>query len=286
MRAESNGEGMGQPPVDQPAVDDVLWGKLTAAVAQAAAVTLDAPRTVRIKADHTPVTAADELSQAVLLEAVTRLMPGVAVVSEEMAVRPSQVGDVFILIDPLDGTREFIGGSGEYTVNLAIVKNRVPVAGIVAVPQVGIIYRGRVRYGADRLAMAEQTEIPGVATPVRVRAAPRGDIIAAVSRSHLDPATVAFLDRLHVGNRVPCGSALKFCRVAEGAADIYPRLAPTREWDVAAGHAVVVAAGGVVTGPDSGPLLYGDAAGDYRVPAFIAWGDRTGFPAASGAARK
>ncbi len=267
---------MGQPQGDQFIVDDVLWANLCAEVATAAAATLDAPRTARVKADRTPVTAADERSQALLLEALARLLPGVVVVSEEMAVRPSRLGDIFVLIDPLDGTREFIGGSGEYTVNLAIIRDRQPVAGIVAVPAKGLIYRGRVRRSAERLMMSRGGDVPHVSWPVRVRIPPPDRVVATVSRSHLDPASVALLDRLHIGNRVPCGSALKFCQIAEGAADIYPRLAPTREWDVAAGHALLAAAGGAVTLPDGGTLLYGDAAGDFRIPAFIAWGDRTG----------
>jgi 3'(2'), 5'-bisphosphate nucleotidase len=266
---------MGQRQGDQLIVDDVLWASLCAEVATAAVATLDAPRTARIKADRTPVTAADERSQALLLEALARLLPGVGVVSEETAVRPSRLGDIFVLIDPLDGTREFIGGSGEYTVNLAIIRDRRPVAGIVAVPAQGLIYRGRIPHGAERLMMSRDGDVPRVSWPIRVRTPPPDGVVATVSRSHLDRATVALLDGLHIGNRVPCGSALKFCRVAEGAADIYPRLAPTREWDVAAGHALLAAAGGAVTLPDGGALLYGDTAGDFHVPAFIAWGDRS-----------
>jgi 3'(2'), 5'-bisphosphate nucleotidase len=273
---------MGRSPVDQLIMDDVLWAKLCAEVATAAAATLEAPRTARIKADHTPVTDADERSQALLLEALTKLLPGVVVVSEEMAVRPSRLGDVFILIDPLDGTREFISGSGEYTVNLAIIRDRQPVAGIVAVPAEGLIYRGRVSHGAERLTMSSDGDVPYVSRPIRVRSLPRDGAVATVSRSHLDPATASLLDRLGIGNRVPCGSALKFCRIAEGAADIYPRLAPTREWDVAAGHALLAAAGGAVTLPGGSALLYGDATGDFRIPAFIAWGDRTGVLGMSG----
>ncbi len=274
--SESNGVSVGQPSGDNSIVDDALWAKLTVAVAAAAAVTLDAPRTVRIKADHTPATDADECSQTMLLEALTRLLPGVTVVSEEMAVRPSHLGDVFILLDPLDGTREFIAGSGEYTVNLAIIRDRTPIAGIVAVPAAGLIYRGRVQCGAERLAWPRGSALPEASWPVRVRAAPRDGVVATVSRSHLDPVTVELLEQLRIRNCLPCGSALKFCRIAEGAADIYPRLAPTREWDVAAGHALVAAAGGAVTLPDGGPLVYADAASDFLVPAFIAWGDRTG----------
>ena len=254
--------------------------KLTAEVAVAAAATLAVARqgpSVRIKADQSPVTDADERSQAILLQAMARLMPGIAVVSEEMAVLPSRLGDVFALIDPLDGTKEFVAGSSEYTVNLAIVQDGEPVVGIVAVPAEGLIYRGSARQGAERLAMSRGGAIPdpAAAQPIRIRSAPRGRLVAAVSRSHLDPATIALLDRLHVGRRIACGSALKFCRIAEGIADIYPRLATTCEWDVAAGHALVAAAGGTVTLPEGGTLRYGDAAGEFRIPAFIAWGDRT-----------
>jgi 3'(2'), 5'-bisphosphate nucleotidase len=266
---------MGLPLRGQAGVDDVLLAKLSAEVAAAAAATLAADRNVRIKADRTPVTDADERSEAILLDAVARLMPGIAVVSEEMASRPSRLGDVFVLIDPLDGTKEFVAGSSEYTVNLAIIQDREPVAGIVAVPAERLLYRGRVQHGAERLTMSRgDRPALGASQPIRVRAPPRGGAIAVVSRSHLDSATVALLDQLQIANRVACGSALKFCRIAEGAADIYPRLAPTCEWDVAAGHALVAAAGGTVTLPDGRALRYGETAPDFRVPAFIAWGDR------------
>jgi 3'(2'), 5'-bisphosphate nucleotidase len=269
---------MGRALGDQAIVDEVLLAELSAAVADAAAATLASARTVRIKADRTPVTDADERSQDILMKAMATLMPGIAVVSEELTVRPSRLGDVFVLIDPLDGTKEFVAGSSEYTVNLAIIRHREPVAGILAVPAEGLIYRGCVRHGAERLAMSRGGAVREVAAaePIKVRTAPRGGVVAAVSRSHLDSATVALLDRLHIGNRMACGSALKFCRIAEGAADIYPRLSPTCEWDVAAGHALVAAAGGTVTLPDGGALRYGETASDFHVPAFIAWGDRTG----------
>jgi len=266
-------------------VNEALMAMLTAEVAAAALATLDVARlgaNVRLKADQSPVTDADERSQAILLQAMARLMPGVAVVSEEMAIRPTRLGDLFVLIDPLDGTKEYVAGSSEYTVNLAIVRDGAPVAGIVAVPAEGLIYRGIVGHGAERLAMSGDGRASSTAQPIKVRVAPHGGLIAAVSRSHLDPATVALLDRLHVARRVACGSALKFCRVAEGIADIYPRLATTCEWDVAAGHALVAAAGGAVTLPEGGALRYGDVAKrDFRIPAFIAWGDRAGVLRAS-----
>ena len=267
---------MGRPLNDQPIVDDALLTKLTAAVAEAAGTALATAYNVRIKADQSPVTDADERSEAILLQAMAELMPGVAVVSEERTHRPSQLGDIFALIDPLDGTKEFVAGLSEYTVNLAIIQDGEPVVGIVAVPAEGIIYRGRARRGAERLTMSHGGANLNLAAaqPIKTRCAPRDGIVAAVSRSHLDCATVALLDRLHVEHRMVCGSALKFCRIAEGIADIYPRLTTTCEWDVAAGHALVVAAGGTVTRPGGDMLRYGDAASDFRIPAFIAWGDR------------
>jgi 3'(2'), 5'-bisphosphate nucleotidase len=259
-------------------IEPGLWEALTAAVARAAVATLAARSNlaVRRKADHSPVTEADERSQAILLDAVARLMPGVVSVAEEMTAPPSRLGEVFVLIDPLDGTKEYIAGSNEYTVNLGIVHNRTPIAGILAVPACGLIYRGAVGTGAERLTMTAEGAIASHAgaSAIAVRTAPPAALMAAVSRSHLDDATVALLDRLGIAGRVPCGSALKFCRVAEGTADIYPRLAPTCEWDVAAGHALVAAAGGSVTLPDGGTLEYGAAARDFRIAAFIAWGDR------------
>jgi 3'(2'), 5'-bisphosphate nucleotidase len=261
-------------------IEPGLWEGLTAAVARAAVATLAARSNlaVRRKADHSPVTEADERSQAILLDAVARLMPGVVSVAEEMASPPSRLGEVFVLIDPLDGTKEYIAGSSEYTVNLGIVHNRTPIAGILAVPAFGLIYRGIAGTGAERLAVTAEGAIASNAgaSAIAIRTAPPAALMAAVSRSHLDDATVALLDRLGIAGRVPCGSALKFCRVAEGTADIYPRLAPTCEWDVAAGHALVAAAGGSVTLPDGGALEYGEAARDFRIAAFIAWGDRAG----------
>ncbi len=261
-------------------VDQALMAALTAAAGRAAATTLAIARTdfdVRAKADRSPVTDADERSQSILLDAVARIMPGTTVVSEEMPALPTSVGDLIVLIDPLDGTKEYVSGSSEYTVNLAIVAARTPIAGIVAVPAEGQIYRGIVGDGAERLAMTPDGVVAAQAQRIAVRKASRGGLVAAVSRSHLDTATVSLLDRLGVATRMPCGSALKFCRVAEGAADIYPRLATTCEWDVAAGHAVVAAAGGSVTLPDGGPLHYGASEAQFRIPAFIAWGDRTGM---------
>jgi 3'(2'), 5'-bisphosphate nucleotidase len=247
---------------------------LTRAVADAAAAILAVGRDaidVRTKANATPVTAADERSQSLLVEAVGRLLPGLDVVAEEMASLPALPGDPFVLIDPLDGTKEYVAGSSEYTVNLAVIAGGRPVAGFLAVPAAGTLYRGLAGRGAERLHFVPDRI--GEPEPIRTRTGPAGGLVGTVSRSHLDPQTVELLERLGVTTRLPCGSALKLCRVAEGAADIYPRLATTCEWDVAAGHALVEAAGGALTGPQGAPLRYGNAAAHYRIDAFIAWGD-------------
>lgn len=223
------------------------------------------------KADHSPVTAADTAAQATIIRALAEKLPGIPVVSEEA------VGDwhdqrppyTFVLVDPLDGTREFLAARDEYTVNIALVRGGTPVVGVVAAPALGLIWTGaagraeRLRVSADG-AIAERTAI-------RTRPAPSDTRVAAVSRSHYEAASAAFIEKFAPVEMLPCGSALKFCRVAEGAADIYPRLAPTSEWDVAAGHALVVAAGGTVIGPECGALAYGTP--DFRVPGFVAWGD-------------
>ncbi len=270
------------PPAGHEVVDQALLTALTRAAARAAATTLaERHKTLRVrtKADQSPVTDADERSQEILLDALSGLLPGVPVISEELAHQPSNLGDIFLCIDPLDGTKEFISGSPEYTVNLAILHKGTPIAGIVAAPAFGLLYRGVVDGGAERIEIRPDGVVAPDAdsVPIRCRVARRGSLMAAVSRSHLDVATIALLDRLGVKTRSPCGSALKFCRVAEGAVDIYPRLATTCEWDVAAGHALVAAAGGAVTTPDGACLHYGSASRNFRIPAFIAWGDHRGI---------
>jgi 3'(2'), 5'-bisphosphate nucleotidase len=254
-----------------------LLDGLTLIASQAAATILSVQKSGlgrREKADRSPVTAADEAAERVILEGLARLLPGLAVVSEEAAGsrRPDHLGTRFLLVDPLDGTRELIAGRNEFTVNIALVEDAVPIAGVVGAPALGVIWRGGVGLGAERIELT-----PGAAPaearvrkPIRTRTRPERGARVLVSRSHLDPATSAYVDRLPQAERVPCGSSLKFGMLAEGAADLYPRLGPTSEWDIAAGHAVLLAAGGGVTRPDGRPLLYGQA--DFRVPAFIAFG--------------
>jgi 3'(2'), 5'-bisphosphate nucleotidase len=179
----------------------------------------------------------------------------------------------FFLVDPLDGTKEFVAGRTEYTVNIALVTEGTPLLGIIGAPALGLLWRGLVGRGAERLKLSET----GLSAPEPIRTRPspkRGDPwIAAVSRSHGDARTEAFIDARPGAQRTKLGSAVKFARLAEGAADIYPRLGPTSEWDVAAGCAVVTAAGGKVTDAGGRPLRFGERTDDFIMPAFIAWGD-------------
>lgn len=260
----------------RPAQAAQLLDALTAIVAQACAVIVACPPDTvvrRSKPDSSPVTAADEASETIILGGLARLLPHVPVISEELASReaPPALDHSFIVVDPLDGTREFLAGTDEFTVNLAIVTHGVPIAGIIAAPNRGLVWRGIVGGQAERLRLlpdgADQPQ------PIGTRHWPDQGAVATVSRSHFDLRTDAFLSRLGPVTRNPSGSAIKFCQIAEGAADVYPRLATTCEWDVAAGHALLVAAGGVVMTPEGSPLAYGRAGLDFRVPAFVAWGD-------------
>jgi len=253
-----------------------LLDDLTAIVASACALIGSiSPATVvkRIKPDQSPVTAADEASEASILEGVSQLLPGLPVISEESAdARQSgELGGSFLIIDPLDGTREFLEGRDEFTVNLAIITHGVPVAGIIAAPKRGRVWRGVVGEKAERLRLLHDGA--DEAETIRTRNWPGSGAIAAISRSHFDNATNVFLASLGPVTRNASGSAIKFCQVAEGNADVYPRLAMTCEWDVAAGHALVAAAGGVVESPQGAPLAYGRARENFRIPAFVAWGD-------------
>jgi len=265
--------------------DARLLDGLTRIASRAAAAILAVPRTdldQRAKPDRSPVTAADKASEAVILDGLAQLLPGVTVISEEATgsrpVAPS--GARLLIVDPLDGTREFLAGLDEFVINIALMENGAPVAGVVAAPARGLIWRGHVGHGAERLALqpGASPEAARERIAIRTRAQPASGARVLVSRSHLDPATDAYVDGLTRPERIACGSALKFCLLAEGSADIYPRLAPTSEWDIAAGHAVLLAAGGGVHQPDGSALRYGQgySEGNYRVPAFLAAGDCTG----------
>lgn len=253
-----------------------LLDDLTALVARASALIRNIAAkglTHRLKEDRSPVTAADEASEALILDGLARLLPGVPVIAEEMSSRsvPPALDGSFLVVDPLDGTKEFLAGSDQFTVNVGIVTHGLPVAGVVAAPNRDLVWRGVVGGHAERLRL--KADSADQAEPIRTRRWPNQNAVAVISRSHLDPLTEAFLTRLGPIARQPSGSAIKFCQIAEGAADVYPRLATVCEWDVAAGQALLTAAGGIVTTPQGGPLAYGRVAENFRVPAFIAWGD-------------
>ncbi len=256
---------------------------LTELVARAGAAVLAVDRRTMIrseKADGSPVTEADMAADRVIAEGLARLLPEIQTLSEErthLAQLPT--GSSFFLIDPLDGTKEFLAGRDEFTVNLALVTDGVPLLGIVGAPALNFIWRGLVGRGAERLAVSGGA-LSSPPAPIHTRKlrADGAPWIAAVSRSHGDERIEAFIDARPGGLRKSLGSAVKFCRVAEGEVDIYPRLAPTREWDVAAGHAIVTAAGGKVTDSTGAALRFGAGANDFIVPEFIAWGDPEAAP--------
>jgi len=253
-----------------------LMGALTALVARAALTIRKAigQGGVQRKADGSPVTAADLAAEATIRSGLAALASALPIISEEQAQRPRIAGgESYFLVDPLDGTREFIAGRDEYTINIALMTGGAPLLGVIAAPALGLIWRGVVGSGAERMAFAaDGTVLP--AAPIRTRPRPPREPVVLVSRSHLDARTRAYLDGLSQPHTLPCGSSIKFCSIAEGSADLYPRLAPTHDWDVAAGHAIVAAAGGCVRAPDAMPLRYGTE--ELLIPGFIAAGDARG----------
>ena len=207
---------------------------------------------IEAKNDASPVTEADRAAELIILAALARAAPGVPVIAEEevAAGRIPAHGDTYFLVDPLDGTKEFVRGGDDYTVNIGLIENGVPRLGVVYAPATGKLHGGCVGFGAW-LDQGRGRE------PIRTRE--RGpEVTAVASKSHLNQATIDYLEAA-VGTcgYISIGSSLKFCIVAEGRADIYPRAAPTSEWDTAAGHAVLLAAGGLVDGPDGDALQYG-----------------------------
>jgi 3'(2'), 5'-bisphosphate nucleotidase len=220
------------------------------------------------KADESPVTEADQRGEKLILEHLARRFPGVPVISEEDASEvgtPDAIGPRFFLVDPLDGTKAFVRGDPHFTVNIGLIEDGRPVAGAVVAPPSGEAWYTRGGVALKRM--------PGVADhPVRVRAWPAGEAIALISHT----MKVETADKLaaeygfHI--REPMDSSIKFCRIAEGGADIYPRHGPTMEWDVAAGHAVLEAAGGRMTTLEGQPFTYGKAGDGFRNGWFVARG--------------
>ena len=230
------------------------------------------------KDNWSPVTAADRDAEAIILEALAEILPDVPVVAEEEAAagRVPATGDEFLLVDPLDGTREFINKRDEFTVNIALIQARRPVFGLVYAPATNELY---VTLGKDRCAEARlDPALPAadvanlVLRPIQAKPVDRNGLVVLASRSHMDDETMAFIARHNVKETRNAGSSLKFCVIARGDADLYPRFGPTMEWDTAAGHAVLAAAGGSVTMLDGTPFLYGKTDVAFLNPGFLAWG--------------
>jgi 3'(2'), 5'-bisphosphate nucleotidase len=267
-----------------PAEDELIESLLAAAVTAGRAA-LDIYRagfTVTQKADQSPVTAADHASERIILEHLARLAPAVPVVAEEAVAAGNipRVGEEFFLVDPLDGTKEFIHRRGEFTVNIALIRRRLPVLGVVYAPVSGMLYAGNVVTSrAFRCPHPVDAPTAGPRESLRVRPVPAAGVTAVISRSHSTPETEAYLRHYAIHERVSVGSSLKFCLVAAGEADLYPRLGPTMEWDTAAGHAVLAAAGGQVLAPGGEPLAYGKP--DFRNSFFIASGTLSTVPLAA-----
>jgi 3'(2'), 5'-bisphosphate nucleotidase len=220
------------------------------------------------KADKSPVTIADHEAEALILEALSRAAPGIPIVAEEEAAagRIPRTGDLFFLVDPLDGTREFLNRNGEFTVNIGLIERGSPILGVVFAPAQDRMFAGALGSGAFEISKEAQRSISA-------RRPPAEGMVAVASRSHRDAQTAEILAAHRIATTVNAGSSLKFCLIAAGEADIYPRAGRTMEWDTAAGHAVLAAAGGRVTLLDGRTMLtYGKTADSFANPHFIAWG--------------
>jgi 3'(2'), 5'-bisphosphate nucleotidase len=224
--------------------------------------------TVIRKADESPVTEADHRAEALILEALRQRFPDVPIISEEDAAQfgtPDEIGPRFFLVDPLDGTKAFVRGDPHFTVNIGLIQDGRPVAGAVAAPPTGEVW-----FTAGSGAMKRVDG--GAAHPVHARAWPAGEAVALVSHTMKEETLRDLAAKYGFDKREPMDSSIKLCRIAEGAADIYPRHGPTMEWDIAAGHAVLAAAGGHLTTPEGEPFVYGKAQDGFKNGWFVARG--------------
>jgi 3'(2'), 5'-bisphosphate nucleotidase len=232
---------------------------------------------VAIKGDMSPVTRADHDSEAIILAALERLAPEIPVVSEESC--GATIGPLpsrFFLVDPLDGTKEFIKKLSDFTVNIALIDNGRPCFGLVYAPARALMTLTVTAGEAVEIELPPQAsgaELGRLSQrKLRARTPSEAGLTALVSASHLDPDTEAFLAKLKIAERMGVGSSIKFLAIAKGEADVYPRFAPTMEWDTAAGQAVLEAAGGRVVDTHGAPLRYGKLERSLRNASFIAWG--------------
>ena len=225
---------------------------------------------VKVKSDDSPVTAADEAADALISAGLRAAFPDVMLVTEEQAATHNTTGTTFLIVDPLDGTKEFVHRRGDFTVNIALVEDGVPTRGVVYAPA-----KGRMFYTQADGQTVEETgaldkDVAGDVTPLSVADSDNSALMVVASKSHRDQATDDYINKYAVKDMKSAGSSLKFCLVATGEADIYPRVGRTMEWDTAAGHAVLTGAGGrVVRFDDHSPLVYGKEG--YANPFFIAY---------------
>ena len=261
-----------------PAQTDLIE-RLVAASIEAGALILEVRKrghAVTRKADFSPVTEADHAAEAAILKHLAEIAPDLPVIAEEAvaAGRIPDVGREFFLVDPLDGTKEFVKGGDDFTVNIGLIRDGAPVLGVVYAPATGDLYAGATGEGAWKAKVTGGK--PGTRSPIAVRPAAKGPIRVVASKSHRTPETDAFIAKYEVEKLVSAGSSLKFCLVAAGEADLYPRLGTTMQWDTAAGDAVVRAAGGKVVTLDGKLLPYGpsgaEGAAAFKNPWFVVAG--------------
>ena len=232
---------------------------------------------VERKDDSSPVTEADEKAEALILSALKALDPDLPIIAEEAATAGNlpEHGSRFALVDPLDGTREFVSKNGQFTVNIAIIEHGKPVMGVVFAPALNRLFVAASPFEAWQAETVAGEGVPSESkrSSLSIRKAPDIGLTAIASKSHRSEETNQFLETLNVADIISAGSSLKFCLIAAGEADIYPRHGRTMEWDTAAGQAVAEAAGARVTATDLTPLLYGKRERGYDNPHFIVWGD-------------
>ncbi len=232
---------------------------------------------VETKLDASLLTEADGLAEAIILAGLRTAEPDLQVIAEESVAGGTipEHGSRFALVDPLDGTKEFVAKNGEFTVNIAIIEHGRPIMGVVYAPALHRLFVAESPSHAWQSKAAPDGPVPKKRNPLRIRPAPEKGLTAVASKSHRSPETDTWLAKYPVQEIIGAGSALKFCLVAAGEADVYPRLGRTMEWDTAAGQAVVEAAGGRVLTLDHAPLLYGKRARGYDNPDFVVYGDVT-----------
>jgi 3'(2'), 5'-bisphosphate nucleotidase len=253
----------------------LVFGTIALEAGQLIMKARDAGCTAQRKADGSPVTEADLVADQFIRGRLSDIARGELVITEETfdsSHSEATLPDRFILVDPLDGTREFAAGRHEFTVNIALIEGARPVVGVIYAPATSQLYiAGNQAFGAE-VKLGEAIPKLEAMRRLTTAAVTREGLRAVASRSHLDPATRQWLEDRDVKQLCSAGSSLKFCELAEGNADVYPRFSPTMEWDTAAGQAILTMAGGCVLALDGAPLRYGKASDKFRNSGFVAWG--------------